>query len=170
MGWGAAIAIGDILDVLGPAAHWSAATKRTNIEHYSRWLGYLVHIGHLDASESAGAPRYRGAYPGLCRSSSRRGCAEDRSVVAGWTSRVVIKAMAPHMDWRWLADACNALNRTSKPQSYKRPRMRPTEDIYAASLRESRAPSRYPLLPPHRGGRLSRYADAGDAGGAPCPT
>ncbi len=133
--WGAAIAIGDILDVLGPAAHWSAATKRTNIQHYSRWLGYLVHIGHLDASN----PPERRVTVELTRGyvDHLRAEVAPRTVVSSLVGlKVVIKAMAPHMDWRWLADACNALNRTSKPQREKRPRMRPTEDIYAASLRE----------------------------------
>ena len=46
--WETAIHTGDILDGQGEAAHWRPATRRTNIQHYSRWLGYLEAIGALD--------------------------------------------------------------------------------------------------------------------------
>ena len=46
--WEAMIRPGDILDGQGKAAHWRPATRRTNVQHYSRWLGYLEAIGALD--------------------------------------------------------------------------------------------------------------------------
>ena len=39
---------GDILDGRGAACHWAAATRRTNLKHYARWLGWLAGTGGLD--------------------------------------------------------------------------------------------------------------------------
>ena len=133
--WEAAIAEGDILDGRGPAAHWSPATRRTNIQHYSRWLGYLAHIGRLVGSirpEGRVTEELVRGYLDCLRSE-----VAPRTVVSSLVGlKVVMKAMAPQMDWQWLADVCNALNWTSEPQKDKRSHMRPTADIYAAAIRE----------------------------------
>jgi hypothetical protein len=60
-----------------------------------------------------------------------------RTVVSALVGlKVMMKAMVPDQDWRWLADVCNALNRSAKPIKQKGPRMRPTGEIYAAALAE----------------------------------
>src|SRR5690606_25052422 len=60
-----------------------------------------------------------------------------RTVVSSLVGlKVMMKAMAPDVNWRWLADVCNALNRTSRPQKAKAARMRPTGEIYAAAIAE----------------------------------
>lgn len=135
--WHRAIAKGDILDGQGPAAHWAAATKRTNIQHYSRWLGYLQHIGRLDRGCR---PEERVATEVVRRYVAHLGAeVAPRTVVSTLVGlKVMMKAMAPDANWRWLADVCNALNRWAKPQKDKASRMRPTEEIYAAAVAELR--------------------------------
>ncbi len=133
--WNIAIMDGDILDGLGPAAHWASATKRTNCQHYGRWLGYLMHYD-LRALEQPPTERLTTtairAYVAYLRSELA-----PRTVVSSLVGlKVMMKAMAPQSDWRWLADACNALNRSSKPQNLKTPRMRPTGEIYATAIAE----------------------------------
>lgn len=133
--WQIAVAEGDILDGQGPAAHWASATKRTNRQHYARWLGYLMHYDRL-ALEHAPAERLTTT---AVRSYVKHLSSElaPRTVVSSLVGlKVMMKAMAPQADWRWLADACNALNRSSKPRNLKGPRVRPTGEIYAAAFRE----------------------------------
>lgn len=133
--WSEAIREGDILDGQGPAAHWAAATRHTNCQHYGRWLAFLQPQGSL---ERDGPPQDRvtkdavGAYVAHLRAEIA-----PRTVVSSLVGlKVMMKAMAPDVNWRWLADVCNALNRTSRPQKAKAARMRPTGEIYAAAIAE----------------------------------
>lgn len=135
LAWSAAIAEGDVLDGRGPAAHWAAATRKTNINQYGRWLGYLRWSGQLSPADSP-ADRVQSEtvrnYVGHLRST-----VAPRTVVTLLVAlKVMIKAMAPSSDWRWLADLCNALNRSSQPSNEKHARIRPSEEIYAVALAE----------------------------------
>lgn len=132
--WTTAIASGDVLDGTGPAAHWSSATRKTNINQYGRWLAFLERTERLSNEDPAGR-----VLPEVIREY----VAELRSLVAPRTVvtllvglKVTIKAMKPDRSWRWLADLCNALNRSSKPISEKHARVRPSEEIYAVALTE----------------------------------
>jgi hypothetical protein len=133
--WNIAIAEGDILDGQGPAAHWAVATKRTNCQHYSRWLGYLVQDGGMaigSAPEDRVTTDTVKAYVAHLRSELA-----PRTVVSSLVGlKVMMKAMAPRSNWRWLADSCNALNRSSKPKNLKTSRMRPTGEVYATAITE----------------------------------
>lgn len=133
--WEAAIEAGDILDGQGPAAHWAAATRLTNCQHYSRWLGFLA---HLDMLEVDIPPHDRVTKTVVRRYVDHlKSRVAPRTVVSALVGlKVMIKAMAPQLDWRWLADVCNALNRNAKPQKLKGPRMRPTGEIYAVAIAE----------------------------------
>lgn len=133
--WAAAIAEGDLLEGQGPAAHWAAQTRRTNITHYGRWLGFLAWRNELDPdSPPAGrATRERiGAYERhlhlLVAPRSRL------ALLVGL--KVMLQAMAPEQNWRWLQDLCNRIQRTARPVTDKRSRMRPTGEIVRAALQE----------------------------------
>ena len=133
--WTTAIADGDVLDGRGPAEHWAVATRRINIEQYGRWLGYLHWTGLLSA---AGHPADR-VRPETVKDYARhlQSIVAPRTVVTLLVGlKVTIKAMAPESDWRWLADICNALNRSAKPITEKHTRVRPSEEIYATALAE----------------------------------
>jgi integrase/recombinase XerD len=133
--WEGAIQQGDILDGQGPAAHWAAATRHTNCQHYSRWLGFLANQGLLEVDA---APQERVTKPVVRRYVDHlKSEIAPRTVVSSLVGlKVMMKAMASQVDWRWLADVCNALNRNAKPQKAKGPRMRPTGEIYAAAIHE----------------------------------
>ena len=133
--WETAICPGDILDGQGEAAHWRPATRRTNVQHYSRWLAYLVSIGALDPivmpSDRITRERIRGYVAHL------KERVAPRTVVSALVGlKVIIKAMAPEGSWRWLADICNALNRTARPVTDKRSRMRDTGQIVSTAVAE----------------------------------
>jgi integrase/recombinase XerD len=133
--WNEAVKQGDVLDGQGPAAHWAAATRRTNCQHYSRWLGFLANQGILEADVP---PQDRVSKPVVRRYVDHlKSEIAPRTVVSSLVGlKVMMKAMAPQVDWRWLADVCNALNRNAKPKKIKGSRMRPTGDIYAAAIAE----------------------------------
>jgi site-specific recombinase XerD len=135
LAWETAFFDGDVLDGSGPAAHWATATRRTNRQHYGCWLGYLRHHNLL-SNEAPPAARVvlenvRDYVSHLQESVA------PRSVVSALVGlKVVMKAITPQQNWRWLADVCNALNRSARPQKDKASRMRATGDIYAACIRE----------------------------------
>lgn len=129
--WEATICPGDILDGQGEAAHWRPATRRTNVQHYSRWLGYLEAIGALDP---AAMPSDR-----ITRERIRSYVAHLKERIAPRTvvsALVGLKVMAPDESWRWLEDICNALNRTARPVTDKRSRMRDTGEIVRTAVAE----------------------------------
>ncbi len=133
--WTAAILSGDILDGQGPAAHWRPATRRTNFEHYGRWLGHLDNNGNLDRL----APPAARVTPGEVRHyiDGLKERLSPRTVVSVLVGlKVMMKAMAPATSWRWLIDICNALNRNSRPMKDKRSRMKPTDEIVERALAE----------------------------------
>ena len=60
-----------------------------------------------------------------------------RTVVSALVGlKVMIKAMAPDGSWRWLEEICNALNRTARPVTDKRSRMRDTGEIVRTAVAE----------------------------------
>ena len=133
--WEAAIRTGDILDGQGPAVHWRPATRQTNIQHYSRWLAYLEAIGALDPTATPSDRVTRERIRGYVAHLKER--IAPRTVVSALVGlKVMIKAMAPEGSWRWLAEICNALNRTARPVTDKRSRMRDTGEIVRTAVAE----------------------------------
>jgi site-specific recombinase XerD len=129
--WAAAIADGDVLEGRGPAHHWRPATRRTNIEHYSRWLAFMKASITLDSN-----PAHR-----VTREAVRSYVAQlqariaPRTVVSSLVGlKVMIKAMAPNESWRWLEDICNRLNRNSQPSKDKRSRMLDSGELFQKAL------------------------------------
>ena len=60
--------------------------------------------------------------------------------------KVMMQAMAPDRNWRWLQDACNRVQINAKPSKDKRARMRPTAEIFAAAIAElERLPADRPV-------------------------
>ena len=126
--WEAAIATGDVLDGQGPAAHWAAATRHTNLAHYGHWLGYLRQTGRLTEHELPEGRATIASIRGYIAQLEPR--VAPRTLVSMLVGlKVMLKAMAPTAEWRWLADLCNALNRRAMPRTQKRQRMRPTGEI-----------------------------------------
>ncbi len=151
--WNAAIADGDVFDGRGPAAHWAVATRKTNINQYGRWLGYLRQAGRLVGNE---APEGL-VQPETVKDYVRhlQAIVAPRTVVTLLVAlKVTIKAMAPNSNWRWLADICNALNRSAKPVTDKHSRILPSEEIFAATIAEL---DRLLTLPPGGRNRLCAY-------------
>lgn len=133
--WTSAIRDGDVLDGRGVAAHWRETTRRTNIHHYSRWLSFLMRQGsdiHATTPAERVTEETVRAYVGDLRSR-----VAPRTVVSSLVGlKVMMKALAPELDWHWLAVVCNRLNVQSAPSKDKRARMRSTTEIHQHALNE----------------------------------
>jgi len=131
--WKTAIVEGDILDGQGPAAHWRAPTRRTNIQHYGRWLSYLKAHKELDGQSSPEDRVTPNQIQRYIKHIEPR--LAPRTVVSSLVGlKVMLMALCPHKDWRWLADICNRLNRTARPTTDKQARMLDTDVIIKAAL------------------------------------
>lgn len=132
--WLKAVEDGDIFDGRGPALHWAGATRKTNIMHYSRWLGFLAATEQLDeASRSADHVKPEAVRAYVEHMKARIAPVTVVSSLVGL--KVMMKAMFPDQDWRWLADICNRLNRNAQPITDKRSKMLPLTKIYATALK-----------------------------------
>lgn len=133
--WEKAIANGDVFEGRGPAVHWRPATRKTNVNQYGRWLGFLQKTNRLvfdGRPEEQVTREVIGEYVDHLRR-----LVAPRTVVTLLVGlKVMIQAMVPAGDWRWLADTCNALNRWAKPVTDKNARMRPSQEIYGAAVAE----------------------------------
>lgn len=132
--WTQAVVKGDPFEDEGPAAHWAERTQQTNIQHYGRWLGWLDWSGLLDADKPPAdrvnldcVRRYNQHLESIDISPITR-----LSMLVGL--KEVVRAMVPDRSWRWLQDICNRIQRTAKPRTDKRAKMRSTQEIYSAAI------------------------------------
>jgi site-specific recombinase XerC len=133
--WVAAQATGDIFDEGGGAAHWASRTRLTNEQHYGRWLGYLLWTGQLDQGASPADRVTRETVRGYNRHLATIVAPRTRlSMLVGL--KVMMQAMMPNRNWRWLQDVCNRVQINARPNKDKRSRMRPTSEIFAAAIAE----------------------------------
>lgn len=133
--WQIAVAEGDILDGVGPGSSWAEATRRTNIQHYGRWLGYIKYTDgpfHIDTPADRVSPDSVKAYSSHLKTLVAP--ITRLSMLVGL--KEVIRAMTPDTNWRWLQDYCNAIQRQAKPSKDKRRLVRSSGEIYQAALAE----------------------------------
>lgn len=104
----------------GTAAHWRPRTQATNIQHYGRFLGYLVWSRQLDLHQT---PAERATLDVV-----ERYHAQLATFVSPYTQlsllvglKVTLKAMHPEIDWRWLQEACNRLQIIASRERAQRP-------------------------------------------------
>ena len=133
--WERLFAEGDVLDGAGPARHWAPATRRTNRQHYARWLGWLASTGSLDeraAPWDRVEPKTIEAYARtlICRVAP---CTAASTLIG---LKVIMKAMRPDLSWRWLMDLSNRFNSWAKPSVDRRSAMQPSDQIFAAARTE----------------------------------
>ena len=142
--WENAIAAGNVFDGRGPAAHWAPRTKKTNIVHYGRWLAFLNNSALLDPDCS---PELRVTPDVVAKYVEHlRPLMAPRSVLALVVGlKVTIMAMAPAVEWPWLKELCNALNRNSPPSVDKQARLRSTQEIYVAAIKQLEQLRKIPL-------------------------
>ncbi len=119
--WETAIASGDIFDGRGPAAHWSAGSRRSIASGYGRWIGYLMEV-EADAVALAPAERVTPARVGRIIDALR--LTITPAGVHNYVKHLydAIRMMAPGRDWRWLHETARRLRRLVVPRN-KRPRL-----------------------------------------------
>jgi integrase len=133
--WEALFREGDILDGRGAACHWSAGTRRTNIQHYARWLGWLSGEGALDPDAAPGERVTREHVEAYARSILER-CAPRTAASALIGLKCVIQRMDPEGDWRWLKDITNRLDSWAQPSVDRRAEILPPSELFHGAIQE----------------------------------
>ncbi len=133
--WEGLLREGDVLDGRGAGWHWSEATRRTNLKHYGRWLGWLKLQGTLEVVTDP-----------TDRVTPERVTAYVRDLineVAPKTAdsylrdlKVVAKALQPDKDWRWLMDLTNRIKAWARPSRNHRPPILPADEMFRRVLAE----------------------------------
>jgi len=133
--WGELFREGDVLDGRGSAAHWAPATRRSNHQHYARWLGWLA---QARPEELLRDPLLR-ITPDAVRAYAEGIITRiaPRTVASSLIGlKVVARALAPEADWCWLSDLVNRVNTWAVPSRDPQARLVPIEQVYQCCLRE----------------------------------
>src|SRR5262245_14611236 len=126
---------GNLLDGCGAACHWAAATKRTSLKHYARWLGWLSASGRLVADESPGRHASEEAIRAYAQSLMETVSPQTvASAVIGL--KCVLQLMHSEQDWGWLKDLTNRLKVWAGAQKSRAARILPAERIFPGALAE----------------------------------
>ena len=154
--WSASMHEGDILDGGGPAAHWAAATRRSVMKGYGRWLTWLARREALDLASQPACrvtPKLVAAY-----------VADLRQQTASYTVRTYVQALAqavqafaPEANRDWLWAIVNGLSKRAVPVRNKWARIVPSKDLYDYGFALMREAETDQALSPLR--RASRYRD-----------
>lgn len=133
--WNSLFRDGDIFDGRGAALHWRAATRKTNLKHYGRWLAWLDSEGVLDGTA---APCSR-ATPELITAYAHHEIARTSPITVSSTLiglKCVLIKMDPDLDWGWLREITNRLKVWAKPAHERRDRLLPANEMLATVLAE----------------------------------
>src|SRR5262245_36425325 len=126
---------GNLLDGRGAACHWAEATKRTNLKHYARWLGWLTASERLDAEPNPG----RRASPETIRAYAQAlmETVSPKSVASALIGlKCGLQRMHPEWDWRWLKDLTNRLKVWAGAHASRAAKILPAKMIFEGALAE----------------------------------
>lgn len=126
--WDAAVRPADFLEEGGKGADWRPASRCSAQRAYGRWLGWLISTGVILASEAPAArftsDRLREYVAFLRQGRSSVTVASYLGVLC-----MVVVAMFPDEDWRWLQDIQKRLHRQAKPSRNKAERLVPADEL-----------------------------------------
>jgi site-specific recombinase XerD len=131
--WLAATDRGDALDDGGPAAHWSAHSRRKRIEGYGRWLTFLQFRGLLDETTH---PVDRVTSDAARAYVDELGASVRPVTVLCRTEDLyaVMRVFAPARDWWWLRRLANQLRTRCTETQTNEPTVRSSSELYELGL------------------------------------
>lgn len=131
--WDEAVRDDDPLEALGPAAVWSAGSRRKRIYGYGRWLRFLPAQGWLRATQAAAARATRPQVEAYH--------AELRATLAATSVRHAIEELCamlaviePMADWSWLRAMRARVDALAQPVRPVQPRVVPARELWRAGL------------------------------------
>jgi len=131
--WEGAQHPGDLLSDSGAAAQWRPATSKSLVGAYGRWLAYLADHGEVDPAATPTArmtPETIRAYVHYLQ----QNCASVTVASYIGVLSMMVQAMVPDQDWRWLRSMQARLQRVAKPMRNKRPRIVPAGELLQLGL------------------------------------
>ena len=131
--WEKAQRPGNPMQSPGAARSWRAATRKSAIGAYGRWLSFLAEKGWLDVhdgiTEHMTAERVRDYIDHL-----RASCSQG--TIANYLAMLVMmaKALAPAAQWSWLQDLQKQMQFGARPVRNKRTRIVPAGELLRLGL------------------------------------
>lgn len=126
--WENAQRAGDFLSDDGAATQWRPATHKAAIGAYGRWLAFLDDHGLLDGQAGPTGhlnPASLRAYVGFLHDKvSSQTIASYIGVLS-----MMVQALTPGTDWRWLLEVQSRLQRRASPSRNKRIRIVPIREL-----------------------------------------
>jgi integrase len=126
--WEAGMRPAGLFEEGSASADWSPHSRNKTAKGYGRWLSWLMQRGLFNPSLTPGArvikPLIADYVAGLSSS-----CAPYTVVCRLQELYDALRVLAPHDDWRWLAELWMRLNRRAQPVVNKRLRLRPASDL-----------------------------------------
>jgi integrase/recombinase XerD len=133
-GWRAATSKGDVLLDDGPGAALKPLTLERHRCSYGRWLGCLERRGELDPAASPGARASREAIEAYIAELEALN-APQTVVVRLQSLSVVLRWLAPDVDWSWLRRLVVRLEARAEPVRDKRARLQLADALFALGSR-----------------------------------
>jgi site-specific recombinase XerD len=133
-GWLAATRKGDFLLDDGPGAALKPLTLERHRCSYGRWLGFLQRAGRLDPAASPGARAGRAAVEAYIAELETLN-APQTVVVRLQSLSVVLRWLAPDVDWAWLRRLVVRLEARARPVRDKRARLQLVDALFDLGTR-----------------------------------
>jgi site-specific recombinase XerC len=133
-GWLAATSRGDVLLDDGPGAALKPTTLRRHRCSYGRWLGFLQRTGRLDPAASPGTRASREAIEAYIAELAALN-APQTVVVRLQSLSVVLRWLAPEVDWSWLRRLVVRLEARAEPVRNKRARLQLADALFDLGMR-----------------------------------
>ncbi len=133
-GWLAATSRGDFLLDDGPGAVLKPLTLHRHRCSYGRWLGFLERAGRLDPAVSPGARASRAAVEAYIAELEALN-APQTVVVRLQSLSVVLRWLAPEVDWAWLRHLVVRLEARAEPARDKRARLQLAHALFDLGMR-----------------------------------
>ena len=133
-GWLAATCKGDVLLDDGPGAALKPTTLRRHRRSYGRWLGFLDRAGRLDPTAPPDARASREAIKAYIAELQALN-APQTVVVRMQSLSVVLRWLAPDVDWSWLRRLVARLEARAQPVRDKHARLQLADTLFALGSR-----------------------------------
>ncbi|WP_048710744.1 tyrosine-type recombinase/integrase [Microvirga massiliensis] len=128
MRWEEATRPADLFDEPASASHLKPRTRKTLIDGYGRWLGYLTATDPTLLDLPPGERVTRERIEAFCRALAETNTAKSGAAIL-FRVRQVLLRLAPEVDWSWLHTIAKRIDAAAQPRS-KAANLRMSDELY----------------------------------------